>query len=49
MEITKHEDRLIRDEKARNRRRAIKNLRELRQHRFYAKMHRLKKKRNGKI
>ena len=41
--ITKHEDRIIRDERARKRRKAIKNLRELRQHRFYAKQ---KRKRN---
>ena len=43
MEITQHEDRIIRDNKARKRRKTLKQLRELRQHRFYAQQ---KKKRN---
>ena len=43
MEITKHEDRILRDKRARKRRKAIKDMRELRQHKFYAKQ---KKKRN---
>lgn len=46
MEISKHENRIMQSVRARKRRRFVKNIRELRQHRLYAKLHRLKKKRN---
>ncbi len=45
MELTKQGDRMMKSSRARNKRRLVKNLRELRQHRLYAKLHKLKKKR----
>jgi len=45
MELTKQADRMIKSSRARNRRRFVKDIREMRQHRLYAKLHRLKKKR----
>ena len=46
MELNKQADRMMKSSRARKKRREVKNIRELRQHRLYAKLHRLKKKRN---
>lgn len=45
MELTTREDRIYLSDKARARRKTLKQLRELRQHRFYAKQ----KKKRSKI
>ncbi len=44
MELTKQGDRMIKSSRARNKRRLVKDIRELRQHKLYAKLHRKKKK-----
>jgi len=49
MELTKHADRMIKSSRARKRRRFVNNIREMRQHRLYAKMHKLKKKRKKRF
>ena len=45
IELPIQADRMIKSSRARKRRRLVNNIREMRQHRLYAKMHRLKKKR----
>jgi hypothetical protein len=43
MEISKHADRMIKSSRARKKRREVKDIRELRQHKLYAKLRRRKK------
>ncbi len=45
MELSNRADRMIKSSRARTKRRSVKNIREMRQHRLYSKLHRLKKKR----
>tara|TARA_B100000575_G_C22784827_1_gene464832 strand:- start:159 stop:338 length:180 start_codon:yes stop_codon:yes gene_type:complete len=45
IELPNKADRMIKSSRARNRRRLVKDIREMRQHNFYAKIQRLKKKR----
>ena len=45
MELSKQADRMIKSSRARNKRRFVKDIREIRQHRLYSKLHRLKMKR----
>lgn len=44
MELTKQGDRMIKSSRARKKRRLVKDIRELRQHKLYAKLNRKKKK-----
>ena len=43
-ELPNKADRMIKSSRARNRRRLVKDIREIRQHNFYAKIHRMKRK-----
>jgi hypothetical protein len=44
MELTKQGDRMVKSLRARKKRRLVKDIRELRQHKLYAKLHKKKKK-----
>ena len=44
-ELSNRADRMIKSSRARTKRRFVKKIREIRQHKLYSKLHRLKKKR----